>query len=110
MQQQDENKEDEFFSLENIQQNNRVIYVCRIIVTSVAGCVAGLLGQTSLMGFFCYLVASALVSVLLFFKLERFDTKPYFTSRLSIWTEGFGQGLMSFVLFWTLFYGFMNCY
>ena len=70
-------------------------YLCsRIIVTSIAGCVAGLLGQTGLMGFVWYLVSSVLVSLLLFFKLKGFQTKPYFTSWTTIWTEGFGQGLM----------------
>jgi len=101
---------DEYVNLEAIQQNNRVIYVCRIIVTSIAGCVAGLLGQTGLMGFLWYLVSSVLVSLLLFVKLKGFHTKPYFTSWTTIWTEGFAQGLMSFVLFWTLFYGFLSCY
>jgi len=105
-----EPSEEEFFNPEIIQQNNRIVYVCRIVVTSVAGCVAGLMGQTGLMGFVCYLAASVLVSLLLFFKLERFETKPFFTSWMNIWTEGVSQGLMSFVLFWTLFYGFLNCY
>jgi len=109
-----EKPSDEYVNVEAIQQNNRVIYLwyapkftchpvnslpcSRIIVTSIAGCVAGLLGQTGLMGFVWYLVSSVLVSLLLFFKLKGFQTKPYFTSWATIWTEGFGQGLMVNVL------------
>eukprot|EP01089_Gocevia_fonbrunei_P019670 TRINITY_DN7042_c0_g1_i1.p1 TRINITY_DN7042_c0_g1~~TRINITY_DN7042_c0_g1_i1.p1 ORF type:complete len:107 (-),score=4.62 TRINITY_DN7042_c0_g1_i1:84-404(-) len=97
------------YSPERIQQNNRVIYNCRIFVATIAGCATGILGQTGLVGFLCYLLSSLLVSVFLLFKTQ-FKVKKYFTSWTSIWTEGLFQGILSFVLFWTLFYGFLSCY
>lgn len=65
----------------------------RIFVTSVAGCVAGILGQTGLMGFMCYFVSSAFVSMLMLTKLN-FNTKPYFVGWSTLWLEGWFESLM----------------
>ncbi|ELR17488.1 transmembrane protein 93, putative [Acanthamoeba castellanii str. Neff] len=95
----------ELHNPEAIAHNNRAIFFCRIIVASVAGSAAGILGVTGLGGFIFYAAASALVSLLVLHRTG-YNTSKYFTSPSALWTEAVGQGLLSYVLFWTLFYGF----
>jgi membrane protein DedA with SNARE-associated domain len=95
----------ELHSPEAIAHNNRAIFFCRIIVASVAGSAAGILGVTGLGGFLFYAAVTALVSLLALHHAG-YSTNKYFTTPSAVWTEAVGQGLLSYVLFWTLFYGF----
>jgi hypothetical protein len=65
----------------------------RIIVASVAGSAAGILGVTGLGGFIVYAAASALVSLLVLHRTG-YNTSKYFTSPSALWTEAVGQGLL----------------
>jgi hypothetical protein len=65
----------------------------RIIVASVAGSAAGILGVTGLGGFIFYAAASALVSLLVLHRTG-YNTSKYFTSPSALWTEAVGQGLL----------------
>ena len=67
----------------------------------VAGAVCGVLGVTGLMGFLFYFVSAAAGGALL---MARTGGRPrsFFTSTSALFTHGFFQGLMSFVLGWTL--------
>jgi hypothetical protein len=96
----------ELTSPEAIAHNNQALFFCRVIVASVAGSAAGILGVTGIGGFAFYAAASALVSLLILHHAAGYHTRKYFPTAAAVWTEGVGQGLLSFVLFWTLFYGF----
>lgn len=77
--------------------------------TALAGCTAGILGLTGLLGFVFYLV-----SLLGFFGLLIVKTgtshQKYFISRKSLLTNGFLGGLSTYTLFWTFIYGMVHVY
>ncbi|KAL6062551.1 ER membrane protein complex subunit 6 [Balamuthia mandrillaris] len=105
----DGEEEKKSYNLDAIRKNHRLVYFSRILVACVAGCGTGIIGYTGLTGFLCYFGAAAFLSLVLWVKLG-FNTEPYFTSWLTIWTEALFEGLMTFILFWTLFYGVLHCY
>ena len=73
------------------------------------GVAAGTLGLESYPGFIFYLVASFLVSVLLFaLKAEAQPAKYYYRPLGDMWLGDVFGGLSGFVLTWTLFYGLVR--
>ena len=50
-----------------------------------------------------------LLSVGLYLKVSM-EPKPFFKKPEDIWTEGIMQALMSYILFWTLFYDIVHIY
>tara|TARA_B110001452_G_scaffold258670_1_gene254142 strand:- start:1754 stop:1957 length:204 start_codon:yes stop_codon:yes gene_type:complete len=67
------------------------------------------MGIEGLAGFFAFFVASLLLSLGMYLNVAC-DPKPYFKKGGDVWTEGVGQALMSYVLFWTLFYDIVHIY
>ena len=82
----------------------------RAVMAIVSGVCAGILGLESLWGFMFYLATSFLLSASIFF--TRIEGKPelYFTSLTFLMIHEVFSNLVSFVLFWTLFYGLMHVY
>lgn len=82
------------------------VLVCNL---ALAGCTAGILGLTGLLGFIFYLV-----SLLGFFGLLVVKTgsswQKYFISRKALLTNGFLGGLCTYTLFWTFIYGMVHVY
>ena len=80
-----------------------------LINLALAGCTAGILGLTGLLGFIFYLV-----SLLGFFGLLIVKTgsnwQKYFISRNSLLSNGFLGGLCTYTLFWTFIYGMVHVY
>ena len=96
----------EVFSVDKIAYNAKALNYCRVFVAIISGCAAGILGQTGLLGFLTFFITTFLLSLTLYMKVKG-DPKPYFKDAQAIWTEGVVQSLMSYVLFWTLFYDIM---
>jgi len=97
------------YSPEKISSNNYVVYFSRICVSSLAGCAIGILGITGIYGLLCYFLSYALLTVLLLMKMQ-FNTEIYFQSTSQLIWDGLFQGLLSYVLFWTLLYDIVHVY
>ena len=99
----------EVFSMERIGYNGRILNFCRVYVAIISGCAAGILGITGLAGFLVFFLSTFLLSVGLYLKVSC-EPKPFFKRPDDIWTDGITQALMSYVLFWTLFYDIVHIY
>ena len=62
-----------------------------------------------LVGFLVFFVVTFALSAMLYLKMGG-EPKPYFKVGGDIWTEGIQQALMSYILFWTLFYDIVHIY
>ena len=71
----------------------------------MSGCFAGICGLTGLQGLVCFIVLDLIVSLAILakmkFKLANYSTETIF----SFITAHMQKNAMSFMLFWTLFYG-----
>eukprot|EP00735_Rhodelphis_limneticus_P007848 TRINITY_DN20528_c0_g1::TRINITY_DN20528_c0_g1_i1::g.66::m.66 TRINITY_DN20528_c0_g1::TRINITY_DN20528_c0_g1_i1::g.66 ORF type:complete len:128 (-),score=25.91,sp/Q3ZCG8/EMC6_BOVIN/40.00/1e-09,Rab5ip/PF07019.7/4.1e-19,EcsC/PF12787.2/0.11,DUF1328/PF07043.8/13 TRINITY_DN20528_c0_g1_i1:710-1048(-) len=106
----EENEKSAKYLGDRIVHNEKLLFKSRLILAIVAGAVTGILGFTGFAGFFCYLFCALLTTLSLYIK-TRFQPQPYFRSSSDIWLGGnFVQALMSFVLFWTLFYDIVHVY
>lgn len=75
----------------------------------VSGMAAGIMGLTGLLGFAIFLLTTCILSVLMFFKMGG-QPKPYFKKPEEVWSEGVMAAMMSYILFWTLFYDIVHIY
>mmetsp|Transcript_29481 Transcript_29481/g.64408 ORF Transcript_29481/g.64408 Transcript_29481/m.64408 type:complete len:122 (-) Transcript_29481:330-695(-) len=101
--------ERQFLSMENVQKNMRAVVFCRTFISIVAGIVAGILGLTNVAGFTSYFVMMGMVSLGLAARTN-FDPTAYYPTTSKITYDGITSGLMTFVLFWTLFYDIVHIY
>eukprot|EP01113_Clastostelium_recurvatum_P006380 TRINITY_DN12881_c0_g1_i1.p1 TRINITY_DN12881_c0_g1~~TRINITY_DN12881_c0_g1_i1.p1 ORF type:complete len:108 (-),score=4.87 TRINITY_DN12881_c0_g1_i1:138-440(-) len=99
----------EEFSPDHMVNNNRVLYFSRILMSIIAGCGAGIIGMTGLIGFIPYFLTYFIISVLMWMKMH---SKPlvYFQTESALWWDGVFTGLLSYVLFWTLSYDVVHIY
>jgi hypothetical protein len=89
--------------------NSQVISNIRNLTASLFGVAAGTLGLESYAGFIFYILASLMVSVLLFALKTEGNPGKYFYRPLSdLWLGEVFGGLSGFVLTWTLFYGLVR--
>lgn len=101
----------DLYSVPNFKHNVGVVSFCRVITSVLAGIVAGVLGITGLSGFLFYIVFHALLAVPLLLKAQ-FQVKKYFRN----WTTPFlsfiftSQGMLSFLLFWIIFYNIAHVF
>eukprot|EP00850_Spirogloea_muscicola_P015410 SM000117S25530 [mRNA] locus=s117:432074:433584:+ [translate_table: standard] len=94
---------------ENVQNNVRILYYSRTFLSIFGGVAAGILGLTGLAGFFFYILVMLLSSVAVLLK-ARLDVGAYFPSWQQLVLDGIGQGMMSYVLFWTLAYDIVHIF
>ena len=96
----------EVFDIHAQMQNMKKMETIRSFMGIVSGCCSGILGLTNLMGIFFFVamhfVVSACLLVRLGGKLERYRKG---TGLVGFFMEGLQTCFMSFMLFWTLFYG-----
>ncbi|KAF3031286.1 hypothetical protein N0V91_005919 [Didymella pomorum] len=93
----------------SVQHNTQVTSNIRNLTASLFGVAAGTLGLESYPGFIFYLIASFVVSALLFaLKAEGQPGKYYYKPLGDMWLGDVFGGLSGFVLTWTLFYGLVR--
>lgn len=92
-----------------VRFNENSLEQCRTSVSALAGCVAGILGLTSYKGFIFYAFSMLMLSVTIFVVI-RHEHRKFFTSLNHIFTNGFFNGLLTYVLFWTFLYGMVHLY
>uniref|UniRef100_A0A7S0Q1B5 ER membrane protein complex subunit 6 n=1 Tax=Coccolithus braarudii TaxID=221442 RepID=A0A7S0Q1B5_9EUKA len=99
----------EVFSMEKIAFNTRSLNYCRVFVAIVSGAAAGILGLEGLIGFLAFFITTFALSAGAYLVVGC-EPKPYFKLSADVWTEGIKDGMMSYILFWTLFYDIVHIY
>eukprot|EP00320_Phaeocystis_rex_P002805 CAMPEP_0119059646 /NCGR_PEP_ID=MMETSP1178-20130426/3733_1 /TAXON_ID=33656 /ORGANISM="unid sp, Strain CCMP2000" /LENGTH=111 /DNA_ID=CAMNT_0007040691 /DNA_START=116 /DNA_END=451 /DNA_ORIENTATION=- len=99
----------EIFSMDKIAYNARNVNYCRVFVAILSGATSGIMGLEGLMGFIAFFASTMVLSLGMYLKMNS-DPKPFFKRGGDVWTEGIGQALMSYVMFWTLFFDIVHIY
>lgn len=92
-----------------VRLNENSLEQCRTSVSALSGCVAGILGLTSYKGFLFYGLSMLLLSFLIYFFIRN-EHRKFFTSLNHVFVNGFFNGLLTYVLFWTFLYGIVHVY
>ncbi|GAA94151.1 hypothetical protein E5Q_00799 [Mixia osmundae IAM 14324] len=96
---------------ENRQYNARSIYYIKSTMASISGATAGLLGLTNLSGFAFYIMSSMSVAGLVYLITTEQQPRKYIKGGLpELLLSGLLDNALSFILFWTLFYGLVHIY
>lgn len=82
----------------------------RVASAIIAGCVAGIMGMEGLSGFLLFLVSCLVTSAMLCARMGSLGMLDYFAKPHAIWTAGLTDGLMSYILFWTLFFDLVHIF
>lgn len=98
--------EEEVFDFHAQQHNVQKMESIRSFMGIINGCCAGILGLTNSMGIVFFIFMHLVVSACLFMKIGG-DLEKYRkgTGMAGFWLEGLQNCFMSYMLFWTLFYG-----
>jgi len=92
-----------------VRLNENSLEQCRTSVSALSGCVAGIIGLTSYKGFLFYGFSMVLLSVIIYLFIRN-EHRKYFTNLKHIFVNGFLNGLLTYVLFWTFLYGMVHVY
>mmetsp|Transcript_661 Transcript_661/g.1029 ORF Transcript_661/g.1029 Transcript_661/m.1029 type:complete len:128 (-) Transcript_661:1743-2126(-) len=95
----------EIFNLQAQMYNIKKMDEIRSFMGIVSGCAAGIWGLTGLQGLVCFIMLDLFVSLSMMAKMN-FSLKSY--TRQSLFgylTADMQKNSLSFMLFWTLFYG-----
>jgi len=94
------------FDLNALNKNMKSMDRIQSYMGIICGCCSGILGLTNRSGIVFFLVAHMTVSLSILGIKMKFDLKTYSrTSMVSFLFSGLQTCFMSFMLFWTLFYG-----
>lgn len=105
---------------DSVRHNTKTLTTLHNVTASLFGVGAGTLGLESYSGFIFYLLFSLLTSTLVYlFRVrpsnvtgssphKKTSTMTYFRSSRELWTDGLIDGLSSYILTWTLFYGLIR--
>ncbi|UJR10405.1 hypothetical protein I4U23_014608 [Adineta vaga] len=92
-----------------VRLNEHSLEQCRTSVSALSGCVAGILGLTSYKGFLFYGFSMFFLSFLIYSYIRN-EHRTFFTSLNHVFINGFFNGLLTYVLFWTFLYGMVHVY
>jgi hypothetical protein len=86
--------------------NQRQLALAKAAAAAAAGLLAGILRLSPIAGAACYLLSMAAAAAMyLLLRVPNARAHDYFGSgRAALFTDGVAQGVLSFVLFWTLSY------
>jgi hypothetical protein len=92
-----------------VRFNENSLEQCRTSVSALSGCVAGIIGLTSYKGFLFYGFSMLLLSLIIFVFIRN-EHRKFFTGLNHVFINGFLNGLLTYVLFWTFLYGIVHVY
>ncbi|KAL7517724.1 hypothetical protein ACHAWX_002622 [Stephanocyclus meneghinianus] len=99
----------EVFDMDAYRSNFRKMDKIRSFMGIASGCVAGVCGLTGLSGLACFVVLHIVVSLSILATKMKFSLHSYSISKsesiISFLLTDFQKCAMSFMLFWTLFFG-----
>ena len=96
--------------MEPMMHNMKELNAAVTIIFIVGGLICGILGLTGIDGAFMFLLVSVVNGLALLIKMKFQQMKYSDMSLLSIFTIGFQNHALSFVLFWTLAYALVHIY
>jgi ER membrane protein complex subunit 6 len=99
------------WNMGNIQANNMSIQWIRSFMSVAGGSMVGILGLTGSRGFLCFFVLSVIINFGILAK-AKFQIADYIPGNKfpNFLVDGLLGELLSFLLFWTLFYGLVHVY
>mmetsp|Transcript_5119 Transcript_5119/g.12229 ORF Transcript_5119/g.12229 Transcript_5119/m.12229 type:complete len:122 (-) Transcript_5119:195-560(-) len=103
--------EKDVVDINTLRYNLMHIDTTRSVMNIASGCVAGICGFTGWQGLACFLILHLTVMTIIWATKLNCQLKSY--TRQSIWsyaTANVQQSGLSFMLFWTLFYGLVYLY
>lgn len=103
------NPEPTLYSEVAVRFNENSLEQCRTSVSALSGCVAGILGFTSYIGFIFYAFSMVFLSSLIYLYIRN-EHRKFFTTLNHVFIYGFFNGLLTYVLFWTFLYGMVHVY
>ena len=93
----------------NVMHNTRSLNFSRTALSVLAGCAAGILGLSSLLGIFFYFLASGVLG--LYYMLIRSQSDSlHFMNKQQLITGFVFENLFTYILMWTLIYGCVHVY
>jgi hypothetical protein len=97
--------------LDQLKHNTDILQLCRTTHSALLGCAAGISGLSGLHGFYLYAGSSTLISAVLWaIKTGGKPSRYLLGSGSDVWTFGVVDGLLSYVLFWTMAYNLVHVY
>ena len=99
------------WNMANIQSNNMSIQWVRSFMSVTSGVMMGILGMTGLQGFLGWVLLHMVVSLCILVKAS-FALGDYVPGAKlpNFLIDGLMGQLMTFLLFWTMFYGLVHVY
>jgi hypothetical protein len=76
----------------------------------LAGSVAGILGMEGLAGFLFFVFSCFITSGMLCLRMGSLSMSDFFPKPNQVWTSGLTEGLMSYILFWTLLFDLVHIF
>ncbi|KAJ9052124.1 hypothetical protein DSO57_1037312 [Entomophthora muscae] len=106
--------ESELYRPEYVAHNLSIIDFNRSCLSMVSGTASGILGLTGYQGFVFYFACSLLMTAIIYL-VKILPSKKnlshlFISPKSTFFFHGVLGGLMSHVLFWTLFYGIVHIY
>mmetsp|Transcript_30462 Transcript_30462/g.34722 ORF Transcript_30462/g.34722 Transcript_30462/m.34722 type:complete len:123 (+) Transcript_30462:87-455(+) len=101
----------EVFDVNLLTMNLQRIDKIRSFMGIVSGCVAGICGLTGIAGLVCFVILHFVVLLSIAVIKMKFDLRAHTRqSWIGYFTANLQQSGLSFMLFWTLFYGLVYLY
>uniref|UniRef100_T1JYP5 ER membrane protein complex subunit 6 n=1 Tax=Tetranychus urticae TaxID=32264 RepID=T1JYP5_TETUR len=98
------------YTLTSAMRSNMILLdYCKTSMSALSGFTAGVIGLYGAYGFIFYFLCAFLVWAMILIRMGP-NYKKYFHKRITIFTNGLGSGLFTYVLFWTFLYGMVNVY
>ena len=106
---QDEQKDEELVLAQNLQKNMMMMQHCRTAAGIVAGIVAGILHMGLIGGVLVFLVVSAAMGGLIYYKLGGKGRTFFMKDQDLFFNNAFG-GMLSFLLVWIMAYDIVHIF
>jgi hypothetical protein len=100
----------EAHSTDRMAANLRSVYFVRMVTSIAGGTCAGTIGLTGILGFLFFFFSMALVVASVIVKSKEKGWRTYFNGWEAMATDNLSDCLLTYVLFWTLFYGVVHLY
>lgn len=97
-------------NVDTMKRNIRQVDLARIVLYMAVGTICGVCGFTSMKGFLFYIIASLAITCALAATMG-FNTKAYINETFfELFISSMSGQIMSFIMFWTLFYSLVFVY
>lgn len=106
----EDGKEVKFFSSESHLSNVKHLERVNIVVFLVGGCIAGVLGFTSLSGLISLVMLTIFLHLALLLLVRMHMERFLLANTLSVFASSISNQALTFILFWTLSFALVHIY